>query len=172
MKPIYAKILLKAYPLLQKLADDLIDERNKTAINSYKDPSPAMEQCLKIMGITEKAEMICTLKAKITAALSSLTKDELTLVDVRYFKKKTATKDKTTFATDTKCRNYFRMQTRILMKLCAKFNALGLTSEVFEEDYLPMINLIHTLCDEEMLRQKALKKPTFSRQKVRLPKED
>ena len=172
MKPIYAKILLKAYPLLQKLADDLIEERNKTAINSYKDPSPAMAQCLNIMEITEKAEMICSLKAKITAALGTLSNDELSLVDVRYFKKKTSTKDKTAIATDTKCRNYFRIQTRILMKLCAKFNKLGLTSEVFESDYLPMINLIHTIYDEEKLREQNLKKPTFSRQKVKLPKGD
>ena len=113
MNVLYAKSILYAYPNIEAIADQIDDLVEKKALASMTDFSPAVEQCQKIIDLTEQKVELFKLQILVEKILKSFTEDEMHCLDYKYFKRKP--KDYYQ-GFDTSSRNYFRKQNRIVKK--------------------------------------------------------
>lgn len=139
----YVKAVLYGYPLLENVSEDYREHIQNKAILSYRTDKSALELAVGLaQEICEKRDLEW-LKACVDNVLAMLTDVEKTLIGVRYFGKRRRIK-KFPFAENAKEktgieawseRKYFRFQNKLGEKVCALFNRVGLTEEVFESRF-------------------------------------
>ncbi len=131
MNIFYAKVALYAYSNLTELLSQIDDLVLKKALGSMSNFSPCVEQCEKILNLTNQKDIIINLKLAIDKALDKLTPSELDLLDYKYFR----LKPKEYFATfDASSRNYFRNQIRVAKKFADLLEKTGYGDKRFEEE--------------------------------------
>jgi len=135
MNVLYAKSILYAYPNIEAIADQIDDLVEKKALASMTDFSPAVEQCQKIIDLTEQKVELFKLQILVEKILKSFTEDEMHCLDYKYFKRKP--KDYYQ-GFDTSSRNYFRKQNRIVKKFIDKLEKNKFDDNAFESRLLTM----------------------------------
>ena len=129
-----AKAILYVYPMLGELAEAArVGAKNK-ALLSYRSHNDAVSDLEAVAEEVLLANRLEELKEVVDALLSRLSKEELFLLEYRYFRRK---KVLATFEGEMDCseRNYFRRQEKLLNKACAYFAAKGISAEYFSEAF-------------------------------------
>ena len=124
------KAVLYVYPMMKKLAEATrVGARNK-ALLSYRSKCGAMHDLEAVAEEILLARRLDELKEILDALLARLNREELFLLEYRYFRRKRVLEkyDKTLNCSE---RNYFRKQERLLKKLSAWLLARGMTEEYF-----------------------------------------
>lgn len=128
------KAILYVYPMLGELAEaSRVGARNK-ALLSYRSKSDAMSDLEAVAEEVLLSRRLEELQTVVDGFLSRLSKEELLLLEYRYFRRK---KVLATFGGEIDCseRNYFRRQERLLKKACSYFAVKGVTEEYFLEAF-------------------------------------
>ena len=133
MNLIFAKTALYAYTNLAAIAEQIDELVEKKALSSMTDFSPAFSQCLKIADLTRNKQALYNLRFSCEKILSSFCKDDLDILDYKYFRllPRDYFADK-----DTSSRKYFRRQVRLSKNFAEKLEKAGYTEKVIEEEYL------------------------------------
>jgi hypothetical protein len=98
-----------------------------------RDFSPCVEQCEKIINLTEQKKLLIDFKIKGDQVVSKMTSVELDMLDYKYFKQK----PKEYYSDfDAKSRSYFRRQISLVKKANALFERQGICNEWFEKNCL------------------------------------
>ena len=147
------KAILYTYPKLSRIEEDYEDHiKNKATLSyRYRGSTEALTEYI----LTEilKKRRLAQLKSDLDQLFLSLTDEERLLLKIRYFgkirraknKEKNKTADELSEVNSVREgaekklwseRTYYRKQERLLKKLMAKFNEIGLTKEVFMEELL------------------------------------
>lgn len=159
MNILYAKSVLYAYPHLESIAEQIDELVMKKALGSMTDYSPATEQCLKIINLTEQKTVLFELDILTEKILSKFTKDEMDCLDYKYFKRRPKEYYK---EFDSSSRSYFRKQIRLAKKFSEKLEKAGFNDGVFEEKCLQIeffVQLLKKVSErEEAIAEKAVKK--------------
>lgn len=133
MKIIYAKTLLYAYPAIDGIIEQIDSLVEKKALFSMNDCSSCLSQCEIILGLTEQKKVYLKLMLELRAVLSKFSKEELDLLDYKYFKQK----PKSYYEDfDSQSRGYFRRQVRIAKKFAEIIEEIGLTDEWYIKNCL------------------------------------
>lgn len=122
MKELYTKVLLYAYPCVDKLIEQIDELVEKKAYSSMDDFSPCIEISNKILNLTEQKKRIIQIYYIVSDVLSKLSNYEKDCLEYKYFKRL----DKEHFKDfDSTSRTYFRNQIKCLKRvgiLLEKFN--------------------------------------------------
>ena len=161
MKNTYCKCLLYAYPNVEQLLDQLDTLAEKKVLASMDDFTPCLEQCEKILSITEQKDVLIMIKLKTEQILSGLTYEELDLLDYKYFKQKPKE-----YYSDYDCssRAYFRKQNKVLDKMSLLFEKAGFTDEWFTKECLKNDFFVRLYAGVRE-REDSVKKESVKRQK-------
>ncbi|MBE7089446.1 MAG: hypothetical protein E7362_01420 [Clostridiales bacterium] len=169
MNILYAKSVLYAYPNLESIAEQIDELVIKKALGSMTDYSPAIEQCLKIINLTEQKTVLFELDLLTEKILSKFTKDEMDCLDYKYFKRRPKEYYK---EFDSSSRSYFRKQIRIAKKFAEKLEKAGFNDKAFEEKCLQIeffVQLLKKVNErEKAIAEKAIKKPVQKSECVRI----
>lgn len=133
MNIIYAKTLLYAYPNVKALLAQIDELIEKKALASMTDFSPALEQCEKIIELTEHKKILIKVYLVLKKALERFSGLDITCIEYKYFKNlpKERFKD-----FDFSGRAYFRRQNKIIKTLSNMLDKTELTDTFFEEKCL------------------------------------
>ena len=132
MNIFYAKTVLYAYPTPEKLIDRIDDLVEKKALDSMYDYSPCIEQCEKIISLTEQKELLIKLKNITETVLDCFNEEECKYFSYKYFKNR----PKEFFVGfDTCSRGYFRKQIRLACKFAKALEKNGFSDEIMEKEY-------------------------------------
>ncbi len=129
----YQKVLLYAYPHLTGLANQIDELVLKRALGSFSNFTSCEKQAELIIDMTWQKSNLLALKVRLDEIFSRLNEYELTLLEYKYFKRKS--KDSFT-GFDTTSRQYFRNQIKLIDKISAIFEKVGMTEKWFNENYL------------------------------------
>ena len=129
----YAKTLLYAYPVMDKLIEQTDALIEKKALASMNDCSPCEEQCERIIQMMNKKDIYLHIRLVVDEAVAKLTEEERQCVEYKYFKNKP--KEYFTLV-EPKSRNYFRKQKLIAEKICVELERLKINDEWFEKKCL------------------------------------
>ena len=133
MNALYSKCILYAYPVLDKIiaqTDALVERK---ALASMNDFSPCAAQCEFILDLIKRKQYFIDLKIVCDSILKRFAPDEIKCLDYKYFKQRP---NKIYNGMDTRSRNYYRKQTKILETFGQLLEERGMTNEMFEERYL------------------------------------
>ena len=124
------KALLYVYPMMKNLAEaSRVGARNK-ALLSYRSKLGAMRDLEAVAEELLLAERLEELSDLLDGLLKRLSREELFLLEYRYFRRKKVLKE---FGEELACseRSYFRKQGRLLRKITAHLLARGITEKYF-----------------------------------------
>ena len=144
------KAILYTYPKLKGLEEDYGQHIENKAVLSYRylgDPSALAEY---IAGEILKKQRLAWLKNQLDCLFSKLSEEEYLLLSIRFFGKISRAKAENEkldrFELDGAKdliekyrwseRSYYRKQARVLKKMIAEINRIGITKEVFEKEFL------------------------------------
>ncbi len=139
----YAKVVLYAYPILQKIGEEYKIHISNRALLSYRSQKSA-EELVEYLA----KEIICKqrlewLKTFLESVLDKLDETERTLVQLRYFspsksRKKKEQEEKTGVMEKIAAwsnSTYFRRQKRVEERIERLLEGGGLTEGIFEKDF-------------------------------------
>lgn len=131
----YIKAVLYGYPLLRTASETYGTHIRNRAILSYKSRLGAEALAEYLAEEILRKKRLEWLRDKVEEVLDKLTKEEKTLVEIRYFgarKKLSAFCPKRDSA---ELRRYFRRQQRLGQKLSGMLRVAGVTEELFLKEY-------------------------------------
>lgn len=169
MDKIHAKTLLYAYPNILALLSQIDELMEKKALASMTDFSPAVEQCEKIIELTEQKKILIKVYITLKKVLPKFTGLDKMCIEYKYFKNKPKEYFKDF---DFSGRAYFRRQNKIVKTLCDLLEKSELNEEYFIDKCLK-INFFKELkkrvLEHEVLSNK--NKPKYLTSKVSKPKD-
>ena len=139
------KAILYTYPKLKILEEDYGQHIENKAVLSYKymgDPCALAEY---IASEICKKRKLAWLKEELDQVFDKLSEEEYLLLSIRYFGKISRAKNERSRMESAKEllekyhwseRSYYRKQNRVLKKMVAEINRIGINKEVFEKEYL------------------------------------
>lgn len=154
----YAKVILYAYPLLKTVGEDYAVHIRNKAVLSY-DSHLTTERLAEYLAqeIIYKNRLLW-LKDVLESILAKLTKEERTLLDIRYFGRTDKLRDflkmeaekRKSGGTGCSERMYFRRQSRLADKVGAMLFYSGVTQKVYDEIFkdLDIFRKIHSFVTE------------------------
>lgn len=158
----YEKTALYVYPKLNALITG-IDETFVRKINESRyDYSPALKQCEDLIKLTEIKENLIALKSAVEKVYEGLTDEDKLLVAYKYFKRG----DKNLY--EKSSRSYYRRQIKLAEILKERFEAIGLTEEKFEKNFMsvPFIREEHKKVEKrERILLEALNSAVVAKEK-------
>ncbi|MBD5636766.1 MAG: hypothetical protein HDP28_02950 [Clostridia bacterium] len=130
----FVKAILYVYPTMGALSEAARGAAENKALLSYRSRFNAMHDLEEVAEEIFLAERLDSLKRITENLLARLDKEELFLLEYRYFRRK---KMLAKFGEEVPCseRNYFRKQEKLLRKIAAQFSLNGVTEEYFLEAY-------------------------------------
>lgn len=135
MNLLFAKSILYSYSNMGDVCEQIDELVVKRALSSIADTSPALDQYERIINFTEQKKVIIKLYLIVTDILKKLSKDELDLLDYKYFKKR----DKSYYnGFDNSSRTYFRRQIKIAKKFSELLEKRGVNDKFFITKCLPI----------------------------------
>lgn len=157
----YVKTLLYAYPHLLSIIKQIDDIVMRKALSSMRDFSPCVEQCEKIINLTEQKKVLINLKIKLDKMVGEMSGNQLDMLDYKYFKQK----PKEYYALfDATSRSYFRRQLSLVKKVNGILEREGLSNEWFEK-YCLRISFLFELLRRVIEGDKRNKKRKVKRKK-------
>ena len=129
MNLIYAKTMLYAYPNIRALTEQIDELIQNKALASMNDFSPAIEQCERIIELTEQKKVLIKVYIVLKKVLSNFTGLDLTCIEYKYFRNKPKEYFKDF---DFTGRAYFRRQNKIIKTLSQMLDKTEITDEFFE----------------------------------------
>ena len=131
----YTKCALYAYPNITAVMEQIDELVERRALASMNDFSPCVEQCEKIIALTNQKDVLIELKIMTDKVLEKINDYQKDCLDYKYFKQK----PKEYFVGfDTVSRGYFRRQIRLVERVSELFEKVGATDKWFEENCLEM----------------------------------
>ena len=138
---------LYAYPQLDRVGRDYEEHIKNKALLSYGSKIATERLTEYLAEEIVRRQNVLRLKAVLDKIVFSLSEEEKTLLDVRYFGK--VDKVKRVFAAwraglcslsfkPWSERTYYRKQARLLKKIMAQIKQAGIDEKTFDEDYLPV----------------------------------
>ncbi|MBE5756206.1 MAG: hypothetical protein E7342_00220 [Clostridiales bacterium] len=127
----YQKVLLYAYPNLEKMIKHIDKMVLSKALASYSIYTPCFTQAEEIVKYTLGKEKLLLLKKELEEIFATFNKEDFIYLEYKYFKRR----DKETESLDTVSRKYFRRQNKLLMLFSKKLMDKNLNSEWFRENY-------------------------------------
>ncbi len=158
MKTVYAKCILYAYSNLESILEQIDVLVEKKALASMDDFTPCIEQCEKVIALTEQKDVIIDLKIKCDNVLTNFTEEEKDCLDYRYFKQKPK---EYYIDFDFISRAYFRKQLKVLEKVARLLEKAGLTDNQFENTVLKIDFFAELLRRVKMQEQSQCRKKSF-----------
>lgn len=135
MNGLFVKSILYAYPNLEEVCLQIDDLVLKRALASINDTSPALSQYEKIINYTEQKKVIFHLSIVCDKILSGFSKEDLDMLDYKYFHKK----DKEYFKDfDYLSRSYFRKQIKVVDTFSCELEKYGITDSWYIKNCLPI----------------------------------
>lgn len=131
----YTKTLLYAYPHIEAVMEQIDDLVLRKALSSMSDFSPCVEQCEKIISLTNQKVVLMELKEKLNKLMSKINDYENDCLEYKYFKQKAK---EYFIGFDAVSRKYFRRQIALVKKLCRYMDKVGISDEYFREKCLPI----------------------------------
>ncbi len=137
----YAKTILYAYPFLETVGEDYEEHIRNKAVLSYDSRWQAERLTEYLAEEILRMRRLEWLKGKVEEALSRLTDGERELVALRYFgggRKRKWLRPREGNPLRKRIwteRTYFRRQQRLGEKICGLFVLVGISEEVFEQDF-------------------------------------
>ena len=124
------KTVLYVYPMLKKLAEASLVAANNKAVLSYRSRNDAMQDLEAVAEEILLAERLDELKTLLDHLLSRLNREELFLLEYRYFRRRKVLMQ---MGETVSCseRNYFRKQGKLLKKVSAYLMMRGINEEYF-----------------------------------------
>ena len=154
MNIIYTKTLLYVYGVADSVIEQLDDLAMRKALTSISDFSPCIEQCEKIINLTNQKNIILEIKENISKILSKLTIYQQDLLDYKYFKKKPKDYYKNF---DFSSRAYFRSQVKVVSIVSEKLEKYDINDNWFEENCLDIQffkEMLNRVKEKELLSNK------------------
>jgi tmRNA-binding protein len=139
------KTILYTYPKLKTLEEDYGQHIENKAVLSHRYHGDPCELVEYIAGEILKKRKLEWLKKELDCLLDKFSEEEYLLLSIRYFGKISRAKNEGKKLDGTKEflekyhwseRSYYRKQGRVLKKMVAEINRIGITKEVFEKEYL------------------------------------
>ena len=162
MNVYYAKTVLYAYPLVEKIMEELDEIVLRKALSSINDCSPCLEQAEKILSFTAQKDTLIKLKIACENVVENFNQKDKDCLDYKYFKQKPKEYYKDF---DYTGRTYFRRQTLIAKRFSHLIEQEGLDDKWFQEKCLT-INFIKQLYKRVLLHEKSMVKNSISKKKV------
>lgn len=132
----HVKVLLYAYPKIEALAEAVGEGARIKAFLSFRSVQTADALAEKIAEEIVISKKLYLLKGEMDQILSSCSVKTRYLLEYKYFRRKRVLRDEFRgFSLPVSEREYFRMQTALLLKMSAKFNAAGWTRERFLREF-------------------------------------
>lgn len=132
MNKFYTKCILYAYSSIDAIIEQVDKTVEERALYSMLDFSPAFDQCLKIVSITDKKDALIELKKIATEILSTFSGDDFLLLEYKYFR----SSDKKRYKDiDFRARGYFRKQNKLVEHFSEKLRIRGYSDEWFISKY-------------------------------------
>ena len=126
----YAKILLSAYPNLNRVIKTENDNYMRRCYNSAYFCEPTEAFATALIDMMEKRKKLIDLKEKLDLLFSRLSEEEKALIMFKYAG--VIPENKFEFS----LRTYFRKQKKLLKKIETYLNYLNITEDVFKERYM------------------------------------
>ncbi|MBR2341828.1 MAG: hypothetical protein IKA72_05420 [Clostridia bacterium] len=139
------KAILYTYPKLKMLEEAYSQHIENKAVLSYRYRGDPCELVEYIAEEILKKQKLAGLKRELDCLFDKLSEEEYLLLSIRYFGKISRAKNENVKADGAKEliekyhwseRSYYRKQARVLKKMIAEINRIGITKEVFEKEYL------------------------------------
>ena len=143
------KAILYTYPKLKLLEEDYGQHIENKAVLSHRYKGDPCELAEYIAGEILKRRKLVWLKTQLDQLFSNLSEEEYLLLSIRYFgkisrAKKEERKDGAKIEGAKELlekyhwseRSYYRKQERVLKKMVAEINRMGINKEVFEKEFL------------------------------------
>ena len=139
------KTILYTYPKLKTLEEDYGQHIENKAVLSHRYHGDPCELVEYIAGEILKKRKLEWLKKELDCLFDKLSEEEYLLLSIRYFGKISRAKNEGKKLDGAKEflekyhwseRSYYRKQGRVLKKMGAEINRIGITKEVFEKEYL------------------------------------
>lgn len=131
---LYVKLLLYAFPRLERLEDSLRCSAENKALLSFRAQCDTFTLAAKIADMFLMADALCRLRGALSFAVNECTEEEKFLLEYKYFRRK---KELSEFAGKRLLcsrRTYFRHQSAVLSKMAALLARQGYTQrEVVRE---------------------------------------
>lgn len=130
----FVKAILYVYPSMGALSEAARTAAENKAYLSYRSRFNAIHDLEEVAEEIFLAERLDSLKKTTEEALARLNKEELFLLEYRYFRRKKMLAkfgDELPFSE----RNYFRKQEKLLRKIAAQLSLNGVTEEYFLKAY-------------------------------------
>lgn len=133
MDKIHAKTLLYAYPSIKELLGQIDELMEKKALASMTDFSPAVEQCEKIIELTEQKKVLIKVYVTLKKVLMKFEGLDKTCIEYKYLRNKPKEYFKDF---DFTTRAYFRRQNRIIKTLSTLLDKTEVNEQYFVESCL------------------------------------
>lgn len=139
------KAILYTYPKLKALEEDYGQHIENKAVLSYRYLGNPCDLAEYIAEEICKKRKLAWLKEQLDEVFDKLSEEEYLLLSIRYFGKISRAKNERACREGAKEllekyhwseRSYYRKQGRVLKKMIAEVNRIGINKEVFEKEYL------------------------------------
>ena len=130
MNILYAKSILYAYANIEAICNQIDELVEKKALVSMFDFSPCLEQCDKILSLTNQKDILYEIKRVVDGILPKFSEKDLLYLDYKYFHK--LPKENFEFI-DTFSRAYFRRQVKLASLFSEKLEKKGIDDNYFEK---------------------------------------
>lgn len=166
MDKIHAKTLLYAFPNIKALLRQIDELIEKKALASMTDFSPALEQCERVIELTEQKKVLLKIYITLKEVLKKFDGLDKMCIEYKYFKNKPKEYFKDF---DFSGRAYFRRQNKIVKTLCLYLDKTDVNDAFFTEKCLK-INFFKELkkqvIEHEVLSNKNKPKYTLDKPKT------
>lgn len=146
----YAKVILYAYPHLHALADAAGTAAENKALLSFRSRLSAFEETARVAQELAVRSRLLRLAETVDGFLSLCSREELFLLEYRYFRRRRALRAFGDYTVPCSERTYFRRQGALLKKAACHLAARGWTErEYFAafSDYSPFCRLLRAIRD-------------------------
>ena len=144
------KAILYTYPKLKALEEDYGQHIENKAVLSHRYHGDPCELAEYIAGEILKKQRLAWLKSQLDSLFDKLSEEEYLLLSIRYFGKISRAKKEGKNPNSVRLDgakellekynwsegSYYRKQERVLKKMVAEINRIGINKEVFEKDFL------------------------------------
>ncbi len=131
----YVKVLLYAYPKLEKLAEASDRAVENKAMLSFKRRESTLTIAEEIVEEIAYARLLRAVKGEIDLLLSCCNVQEILLLEYKYFRRKKRLLALSEVDLGCSERNYFRKQNALIKKMTERFMRLGWTEEWFMREF-------------------------------------
>lgn len=132
----FAKVLLYAYPRMNGMVEEYGQEIERGAMLSFRHRESGLALAERLAEKIMLKRFLYTVKCDLDGLLSGLKKEELFLLEYKYFRRRAiAEKLFRELSVRWSPRTFYRKQIAVLKKVCAELTSRGMTQEWFLREF-------------------------------------